>query len=476
MDMMAGSLLGTRQIFNHHVHVAYYWLAALDALLFFGGCYLAAWLYYLPEPGGLDSHLSSLQPRAAIFAALTVIAMFSMGLYQPRLREGPNGVILRAAGAIALMTLGMTALFYFVPELHLWRGVFVYAAVLAFAASLATRVVFNRTVELDQFKRRVLVLGSGRKAANISNKMRRKSDRRGFRIHGFVRLPGEETQVQSGNVVSLDLPLSEYVRNQRVDKVVVAVDDRDGQFPQDELMQCRMQGVEVVDLLDFFESEASKVLTDEARPDWFIFSNGFRSHASNFGLRRLFDMVASFSLLALTWPVMLVTVLAIWLEDGVGAPVIFRQRRVGLNGRVFEVMKFRSMTVDAEGDGKARWATPDDQRVTRVGKVIRKLRIDELPQIINVLKGDMAFVGPRPERPEFVRDLAEKIPHFDKRHCVKPGITGWAQLNYPYGACEKDAKAKLEFDLYYVKNQSLFLDLTILLQTVEVILFGKGAR
>lgn len=474
--MMAGSLLGTTRIFNHHVHVAYYWLALVDALLFFGACYLATWLYFLPETAGLQTHLADLPARAAVFAAMTVLAMFSLGLYQPRLREGPNGILLRAGGAIIIMTLGMTAVFYFLPSLHLWRGIFVYAAMLAFISSLATRLIFSRTVELDQLKRRVLVLGSGMAAANIAGKMRRKSDRRGFRIHGYVRLPGEDTELDTGNVITLDMPLSEYVRSHRIEKIVVAMDDRQAHMPANELMHCRMQGVSVVDIVDFFESEASKILTDEANPEWFIFSNGFKCNPSGFGLRRLFDISASFVLLTFTWPFMLLTVLAIWLEDGIGAPVIFRQRRVGLHGRVFEVMKFRSMTVDAEGDGKARWATPDDQRVTRVGRVIRKLRIDELPQILNVMKGDMAFVGPRPERPEFVRDLAEKIPHFETRHCVKPGITGWAQLNYPYGACEKDAKAKLEFDLYYVKNQSLFLDLTILLQTVEVILFGKGAR
>ena len=184
----------------------------------------------------------------------------------------------------------------------------------------------------------------------------------------------------------------------------------------------------------------------------------------------------SFLLLMVAWPFMLLTVIAIWLEDGVGAPVLFRQRRVGLNGRIYEVIKFRSMTVNAEGDGKARWATSDDARITRVGRFIRKTRIDELPQILNVMAGDMAFVGPRPERPEYVRELKETIPYYEKRHCVKPGITGWAQMNYPYGASVQDSFNKLEYDLYYVRHQSLFLDFLVLMQTAEVILFGKGAR
>ena len=474
--MNAGSLLGTARVLNHHTHVAYYWLAVVDAALFFGACYLASYLYYMPEPQLLAGHLENLPLRAGAFTAMTSMALFSMGLYQPRLREGPNGILLRTLGAFALMTVAMTVLFYFLPALHLWRGVFVYAGTLSLIACLVTRTIFSKSLELDALKRRVLVLGSGRTAQQVVDRMRRKSDRRGFRIHGFARLAGEETEVDSGKVFTLEQPLSDYVRENDIQQVVVALDERRDFLPGEELMRCRTLGVDVVDVLDFFEQEASKILVDHAHPEWFIFSHGFRNGSVYGVLKRSFDIGASFFLLCMAWPFMLLTVLAIWLEDGIGAPIIFRQRRVGLDGRIFEVYKFRSMTVDAEGDGKARWATPNDARVTRVGEVIRKLRIDELPQIINVLAGDMAFVGPRPERPEFVRELAEQIPYFDKRHCVKPGITGWAQLNYPYGASIADARHKLEFDLYYVKNQSLFLDFLVLLQTAEVILFGKGAR
>ncbi|HBO14366.1 MAG TPA: sugar transferase [Halieaceae bacterium] len=474
--MNAGTLLGTARVFNHHIHVAYYWLAFVDAVLFFGACYLASYFYFLPEPQLLPGHLETLPARAATFTVMTSAALFSMGLYQPRLREGPNGILLRTLGAFAMMTLAMAFLFYFLPALHLWRGVFVYAGTMSLVACLTTRSLFTRTVELDAFKRRVLVLGSGDTAKQIIDRMRRKSDRRGFRVHGFLRFSGEETSVESGKVFTLDRPLSDYVRDNDIQQLVVALDDRREFLPGDELMRCRTMGVDVVDILDFFEQEAGKILVNHAQPEWFIFSQGFRNGNLYAIFKRAFDIGAAFFLLMLAWPFMLATVLAIWWEDGIGAPVIFRQRRVGLGGKIFEVKKFRSMTVDAEGDGKARWATPGDARVTRVGAVIRKLRIDELPQITNVLAGDMAFVGPRPERPEFVRELAEEIPFFDKRHCVKPGITGWAQLNYPYGASVNDARCKLEFDLYYVKNQSLFLDFLILLQTAEVILFGKGAR
>jgi sugar transferase (PEP-CTERM system associated) len=234
--------------------------------------------------------------------------------------------------------------------------------------------------------------------------------------------------------------------------------------------------VEVFDLVNFFEREAGKILVDHATPGWMSFTDGFKRSTSSRLAKRCFDVTASLALLLFAWPFMLLTALAIWLEDGFGAPVLFRQTRVGEHGNTFDVLKFRSMTVDAEGDGKARWATKNDSRVTRVGNFIRKTRIDELPQILNVLSGEMAFIGPRPERPEFVKELTQLIPYYNARHCVKPGITGWAQLCYPYGASENDARQKLQFDLYYVKNHSLFLDFMICLTTVEVVLFGKGAR
>jgi len=469
-------LVGTIRIFNHHLNVGYFWLAFIDLLLFGASCYLGAAIYFLGDPGGIFENVDNLPLQAVLFAVVTIMAMYSMGLYEPKLREGVNGVLLRTAGAFGLTSVAMTAIFYVLPDLHIWRGNFALSAGIAFVAALLNRVVWTRFIDMDQFQRRVLVLGSGLTAASVSNKMRRKADRRGFRIVGFVRQVGEETSVEREPTFALDCPLSEYVREHLIDEVVVALEDRRETLPQEELMRCRANGVRVMDVVDFFEREAGKVIIEHLHPSWFTFTDGFQRGDANRISKRLFDVSVSFILLMVAWPFMLLTVLAIWMEDGVGAPLLYRQRRVGLNGRLFEVIKFRSMTVNAEGDGKARWATANDARVTRVGKFIRKTRIDELPQIINVMAGDMAFVGPRPERPEFVRELRESVPYYEKRHCVKPGITGWAQMNYPYGACLKDTFNKLEFDLYYVKHQSLFLDFLVLLQTAEVILFGKGAR
>ncbi|MEM6484798.1 MAG: TIGR03013 family XrtA/PEP-CTERM system glycosyltransferase [Pseudomonadota bacterium] len=469
-------LVGTARVFNHHINLGYYWLALIDAFIFACASVAGAGLYFLNVPGGLSANVSNLPLQAAIFALVTTLCMFSMGLYEPRLREGVNGVLLRTAGAFGLMTVAMSLVFYMLPELRLWRGNFAMSATIALTGALTNRLVWTRFLDLEQLKRRVLILGSGNTAASINQKMRRRADRRGFRVVGYVRGNDDYSAIEGEPTLNLSEPLPEFARKYRIDEIVVALDNRRDSLPQEELLKCREQGVRVLDVVDFFEQVAGKVVIKHVHPSWFTFATGFQNRNANSFAQRIFDVSIAFVLLSLSWPVMLLTIAAIWIEDGIGAPVLYRQRRVGLNGRIFEVVKFRSMAVNAESDGKARWATANDSRVTRVGRVIRKIRIDELPQILNVMAGDMAFVGPRPERPEFVRELSEEIPYYEKRHSVKPGITGWAQMNYPYGSTLTDAINKHEFDLYYVKHQSLFLDVLVLLQTVEVILFGKGAR
>jgi sugar transferase (PEP-CTERM system associated) len=270
--------------------------------------------------------------------------------------------------------------------------------------------------------------------------------------------------------------LLEYAWAHEVYEIVVAMDDSSADFPFEALLECRQAGIAVTDLTEFMERETGQVRIDLVHPNWMVFSDGFARNSLHAQVERLVDILASLALLALTWPFMLLTVVAIKIEEGLSAPVLYRQVRVGERGQPFRLFKFRSMRVDAERDGRARWAAANDDRVTRVGRVIRKLRIDELPQIINVLNGEMSLVGPRPERPEFVSQLNTKIPLYRERHTIKPGITGWAQLCYPYGSNEKDAAEKLQYDLFYVKNRNLLFYLAILVQTVEVILWGKGAR
>jgi sugar transferase (PEP-CTERM system associated) len=329
------------------------------------------------------------------------------------------------------------------------------------------------------------VLGTGHRAEKIASRMRRKYDQRGFRILGYVAFDKNGLDLVSkhqADIIRVDGSLAEFCEEHQVQEIIVAMDERrrnresGGGLPLDELLACRMSGIEVCDVQAFIEREAGKLDIDLLQPSWMVFSDGFVRSTVRGGTKRAFDLVASLGLLLVTWPVMLITALAILIESGFKGPVLYRQQRVGLDGRYFEVTKFRSMHTDAERDGQAVWASENDPRITRVGAVIRRIRIDELPQIFNVLRGDMSFVGPRPERPEFVRDLETRIPYYGYRHRIKPGITGWAQLCYPYGASLTDAQEKLQYDLYYLKNHSLLLDLIILIQTVDVVLVGEGAR
>lgn len=415
--------------------------------------------------------------KVAVFTLFLLVSFTAMGLYQRHLREGVSGIVLRVLVGMVLGSVALILVFYLFPQLYMGRGVFVLALITAFILICVLRVIYYRVVDQSALKRRVLVLGTGERAASIERSLRRKSDYRGFEILGYVQMVEGKESVAKEKTLRLDVDLVEFALQKEIDEIVIAMDERRRNFPIDGLLECKLQGIEVLDLLTFFEREASKVKLDLLSPSWVIFSEGFRKGGLRTFFGRMFDLLASIVILLIAWPFMLLTAIAILLEcRSFHCPIFFRQTRVGLNGKEFEVLKFRSMVVDAEKDGKAQWATKNDSRVTRVGKFIRKTRIDELPQLLNVLKGDMSFVGPRPERPEFVRDLGKKLPYYDERHRVKPGITGWAQMNYPYGSSERDALEKLQYDLYYVKNHSLMLDLFILLQTVEVVVFGKGSR
>jgi len=322
--------------------------------------------------------------------------------------------------------------------------------------------------------RKVLVIGSGEMAKELQ-KVNAQFVHRGFEIVGYISLDNQQSEINNSIIINKDTTLVEIVTKEKIDEVVIAIDDRRKKLPVDELMDIKMSGVEVMDLLTFYEREQRLVLLDVLSPSWLVFSDGFVNSGLRPIIKRTFDILASILLLSVSWWVMLLTALAIGIESGFGAPVFYRQSRVGYRNQPFDVIKFRSMKVDAEKNG-AQWASKTDDRVTRVGRVIRKYRIDELPQLFNVINGDMSFVGPRPERPEFVDDFIETIPYYKERHRVKPGITGWAQLCYPYGANAEDTRQKLQYDLYYVKNYSIFLDLAIMLSTVEVVLWGKGAR
>ena len=463
------------RLFRMHVKVPIALLALIEGALFVFAPYLAAAMRFERGPLREITPLGTLLPTAVLFALLSLLAMFAVGLYTTRQRTNTTGLVVRIIAGISLGTVAITVVFYLLPALQMGRGMLAISGLIAIGSSLVVRLIFERVVDQDVFKSRVWVYGAGKRASSLLQ-LRRRSDQRGFRLLGFIATEGDSDDVPADRLVGRPEDLYAWARDNLVDEVVVAMDDRRRGFPVHEFLECRMAGIDVVDLPTFLERETGKVRLDVLNPSWIIFAEGFNVSPLQRAVERTFDIVASGLLILVALPFMLLAMLAIKLEDGFNAPVLYRQQRVGRNNEVFNVVKFRSMRVDAESGGQAIWATQNDPRVTRVGALMRKTRIDELPQLFTVLNGHMSFVGPRPERPEFVAQLEQRIPYYRERHSVKPGITGWAQLCYPYGATEQDALEKLQYDLYYVKNRSLLFDFAILVQTVEVVLWGKGAR
>ena len=469
--------MGTLKFFNLHLRVPFLLLALLEFFICVIAVYVAVYVRF--NGRGLTEvvHLQSPIVTSVIFGVVMPTTMMAMGLYQSRFRGGIMGVFLRSMSGFVAGGAILALFYYIIPPLYLGRGVFAIAIVVAFFMVGTIRPLFFYYVDRDLLKMRILVFGTGDTAASIRRRLRRRVDRRGFTIVGHVRTsPDAVVEVEPELVMNEPDSLLDYCWDNQIDEIVVALDEKRNATPLDELLRCKLNGVEVTDILGFFEREQGKIPLDIMRPDWLIYSDGFDKSALKAIMKRIFDILASTLILALTWPFMLLAAIAIKLEDGISAPILYRQERVGLLGKVFPVLKFRSMTVNAEKDGVAQWATKNDSRVTRTGSIMRKTRIDELPQILNVFRGDMSFVGPRPERPQFVEELATQIPYYHERHAVKPGITGWAQVCYPYGASLNDSVQKQEFDLYYIKNHTIFLDILILCQTAEVVLFGKGGR
>lgn len=446
-------------------------LALTELLLLAASLNVAIWLRF-----GDFNELSHQPERSVVFALILMVGLVAMGQYQAHMRASWFSLLARQAVAFVLGGLGLVVFYYVMPSAYVGRGVLAIALLVGYVVVTAYRAAFLRLVEVEALKRRILVLGSGTRASQIHNRMRRRTDRRGFVVVGFVPRPGEPVLVPAERLVTPDAPLDVWAEKHHIDEIVVGMDDRRGSPMMDELLECRQLGIDVIDLASFFERESGRVQLSLIHPSWLVYSGGFYATPMRRFSKRCFDLVMASVTLALTWPLMLLTALAIRLESGRGQPILYRQERVGMRGRTFWLFKFRSMRTDAECDGVARWAAKHDDRVTRVGRFIRKVRLDELPQLWNVLKGEMSFIGPRPERPQFVADLAKKVQYYNLRHCLKPGLAGWAQLRYSYGASEEDAAEKLKYDIYYVKHHNLLFDMLILIQTVEVVLFGRGAR
>jgi len=465
----------TIRAFGHNLSSPLALLAGLETAFAFVAFYLAILVRFDESLSTVEHTVGTLWPKGLIFAMMVFVSMAATGLYSARQRARFFGIVTRTVLAILFAVVAVAGIFYFVPDVYIGRGVVSIAATITLGASLFVRAIMNYSSGNSVFKRRVLVLGCGVRAHTLAM-LRRRVDRRGFNLLGYVADYDDRPPEEGIAPVFQGQQLSVICERLGVEEIVVALDNSRSRLPINELLKCRLDGILVTELVAFLERETGKLRLDVLNPSWMVFSDGFNRNRLQQLVERTIDVTVSLVLLALTWPLMLLVLLAIKLEDGWNSPIIFRQIRVGQYGKPFQLYKLRSMRVDAEGDGQARYAQLNDARVTRVGSFIRKTRLDEIPQLFNVLAGDMSLVGPRPERPEFVSELQNRIPYYAERHAIKPGLTGWAQLCYSYGSSERDALEKLQYDLYYVKNHSLGFYLSTILQTVEVILWRKGAR
>lgn len=459
------------RLFKHYIPHAVILLGLLDfALLILAG--ELAWQLRASQIG-MEVDPFGDRWLSLVGSALVVwLAIISVGVYGPNALRSLRYAAARLLVAISLSILALAMVEFVISDITFWRSTLFFMMVLTIVLMVADRLLLNSFLGSAAFRRRVMVLGAGDRAQRV----RALGDRpeSGFAVVAYLAMNEGERVVEEAIPREAIHDLGRFVENLGVSEVVLALQERRNALPLKDLLRIKTKGVHVNDFSSFMERETGRVDLDTVNPSWLIFSDGFSSSRMfSSAAKRVFDIVASALLLTLTLPVIALFAVLVKLDSK--GPAFFRQKRVGLYGETFNLIKLRTMRTDAEANG-AKWAEENDPRITRIGKFIRKVRIDELPQTWSVLKGQMSFVGPRPEVPQFVSDLEEHLPFYAERHMVKPGITGWAQINYPYGASVEDSLKKLEYDLYYAKNYTPFLDLVILLQTVRVILWPEGAR
>lgn len=462
------------RMFRHYVSKMAIILLLLEVMILLMAVLIS--VLWLADPtrnagqGAGNIYLSSLA-----FALVIVFSMSTFGMYQHSSTEDIRNTLLRIMPSFALGFALLSILIQLVPLIRFGGATRNLTFALGAAGILVTRVAVFTSAQSSMLEARLIMVGNGAMAKECMLLAAKKLGFHQFTVVGCVAVAGEECDVPASTLLPSGPSLLDMARKYDAHEIVVSVSDRrNGAFPVRQLLECALNGVSVIDAATFFEREACQIRIDTLQPSYLIFGGGFDQSFLRATVKRTFDLVASGAICLVTLPIMLATALWIWMDDG--RPIFYRQERVGKDGRIFTVLKFRSMRNDAESDGKPTWALQDDPRVTKIGHWIRKLRIDELPQMLNVFKGEMSFVGPRPERAFFVDQINAEVAYYNVRHGIKPGITGLAQVRYQYGASMDDAVQKLQYDLYYVKNNSLFLDLLILIETVQVVLLGKGSR
>ena len=460
------------RIFNHYVSKMAFILLLLELVMLLATVSVASAIWVSDGTGHFRP--DNLYVSSLTFALVIVFSMSALGMYQHSAREGMRTTLFRIMPSFALGFALLSALIAVRPDMYFGRGV--SSAIFALGATgvVLTRLVVFKSAESALLEGRLIFIGSGAMARECLDLACSKFGFHQFKVVGCVKVDGEQSCVPDSYVLPMGESLLMMAQKYEASEIVVTLGDRRAKaFPINQLLACALHGVRVIDAATFFEREACQIRLDSLQPSYLIFGGGFDQSFFRASVKRTFDLLASVTIGMASLPLLLLAAAAIVLEDG--GPVFYQQERVGHHGRIFKVLKLRSMRQNAE-EGVPTWAAQNDPRVTRVGRYLRLLRIDELPQMINVFMGEMSFVGPRPERAFFVDQLIGQIPYYNVRHGIKPGVTGLAQVRYQYGASLEDAIQKLQYDLYYVKNNSLFLDLLILIDTVLVVLLGKGSR
>lgn len=462
------------KIINHYFNKNILILFFLEFCVFLVSAYLGLILRFHNRVFDFNE-LRSFMAHALGFAVIMLFSLCAFGMYRRQLNGEIRETIARIGPAFLIGFTIISAIFFIIPSFQIGRGILSLTFIASGIGVFFSRFIFLTSHHSGVFASRVLVLGAGDLAKECGELAESLRNTAKCMVVGYLRDGTETISVPKSQIILPKPTLYETVIEYNVTNIYVALQEKRGScFSTTELLDCKLRGVKIIDALDFFEREACQIRVNSLKPGWLVFGNGFEQSYYREFCKRTFDIIISIMIALISAPAMMLTAAMILLEDK--GPIFYSQERVGLAGTTFKVHKFRSMKIDAEAVGVPQWATTKDIRVTRVGGLIRKLRIDELPQIFNVLVGEMSFVGPRPERPFFVEQLNVKIPFYSVRHSIKPGITGMAQVKYAYGASIEDALQKLQYDLYYVKNNCLFLDFLILLDTVQVVLLGKGAR
>lgn len=460
------------RIFKHYIPKSILVLAIYECIML----YFVIWLALVARFSQIGEAPPTFYDYTAekfFYVVIVYLVLLATGLYRLDTCRDLKMSAARLSVSMVLAFFAISIALFMFPDITIWRSVAVYAIVFTYLILIFGRFIFLFFVDHESIEKRVIVLGAGSRAKRVLESNNKATSN--VKFIAFLKMSENETEIKNAIYYSDIESLEKFVEYEACQEIVVANEERRGTLPLADLLACKINGTYISEAASFIEQQVGALNLAMFNPSWMIFSDGFdNTKKRDLFLKRLFDIIASAILLIVSTPVIILTAIAVKLTSS--GPVFYRQTRVGLMGQDFDVLKFRSMTANAEADGVPKWAKQDDSRVTLVGKFIRKTRIDEIPQIFNVFRGQMSFVGPRPERPYFVEQLTEKIPMYDKRNTVKPGITGWAQLNYPYGASEEDSKRKLEYDLYYIKNYSIFLDLLILVQTIRVVLWPDGVR